>query len=300
MTTTMTTQAAAQPGEARSGIAPSDTQFGASPRASSPGRLSFDGILRGEWIKLLSLRSIRWSIGVMIVLSWGGAALLSLAMLGSDFATPEAMPALIVQSATFGSMFTVLIMGVLGVLSITSEYASGLILSSLTAVPGRTPLLVAKVLVVAALGFGVGALSSFGGGLIAALIFGGDGFAAFGDPSVLVSILGNTLFLMLSALLALGIGALLRSSAGAISVVVVLLFVSTIVFQVLMMTGWEWIPQVSQWMPAELGNTISTTAVTEAQYRGDVSYWGALGGLAAWAAAALVPAAILLKTRDAV
>ena len=97
------------------------------------GRLTFNGVLKGEWIKLLSLRSIRWSILVMLVLSWAGAALLSLAMSGSDMLTPAATPAIVVQSATFGSMFTVLIMGVLGALSITSEYASGLILSSLTA-----------------------------------------------------------------------------------------------------------------------------------------------------------------------
>lgn len=268
--------------------------------AGAGGRLSFDGVLRGEWIKLLSLRSIRWSILITVVLSWGGAALMSAAMAGTDFATAEAMPALIVQSATLSSMFTVLVMGVLGVLSITSEYASGLILSSLSAVPSRTPLFVAKALVVAALGLVVGALSIFGGGVISAIIFGGGAFEALVDPSVLISLLGATLFLTLAALLSLGLGALLRSSAGAIAVVVTLLFISTIVFQILTMTGWEWVPTVAQWMPADLGHTLSTVAVTEAEYRGDVSYWGALGGLAAWAAAALVPAAILLKTRDAV
>lgn len=264
------------------------------------GRLSFDGVLKGEWIKLLSLRSIRWSILVMLLLSWAGAGMLSLAMTGSDFLTPEALPSLVVQSATFGSMFTVLIMGVLGVLSITSEYASGLILSSLAAVPARTPVLLAKALVVAALGFSVGVLSSFGGGLIAALIFGGEGFSAFADPAVLVSLLGNTLYLTLAALLSLGIGALLRSSAGAISVVVTLLFVATIVLQVMMMTGWEWVPVVADWMPANLGATLSSAAMAGTAEPGSVTYWGALGGLAAWAAAALIPAAILLKTRDAV
>ena len=264
------------------------------------GRLTFDGVLKGEWIKLLSLRSIRWSILVMLVLSWAGAALLSLAMSGSDMLTPAATPAIVVQSATFGSMFTVLIMGVLGALSITSEYASGLILSSLTAVPARTPMLIAKALVVAALGLTVGVLSSFGGAVISALILGSGGFSALADPAVLVSLLGNTLYLTLAALLALGVGALLRSSAGAISVIVTLLFVATIVFQVLMMTGWEWVPVVSDWMPANLGATLSTAAVQSAGDAGGVSYWGALGGLTAWAAAALVPAAILLKTRDAV
>src|SRR5690606_20476927 len=133
----------------------------------------------------------------MLLLSWMGAGLLSFAMDSGEFLTPEALPSLLVQAATFGSMFTVLIMGVLGVLSITSEYASSMILSSLTAVPRRTPLLLAKALSVAALGFLVGVLSSFGGGLIAASIYGAGGFAALLESTVLVSLLGNALYLTL-------------------------------------------------------------------------------------------------------
>jgi len=267
--------------------------------AGSIGRLSFDGVLRGEWIKLLSLRSIRWSILVMLLLSWGGAAMLALAI-DADGASLEDMQSILGQAATFGVVFTVLIMGVLGVLSITSEYASGLILSSLSAVPRRTPVLAAKALVVGVLGLVVGALGTFGGGLIAAIVYGADGFAAFSSLPTLASMLGATVYLALASLIALGVGAMLRSSAGGISVIVVLFFVSTLLFQILSMTGWEWVPVVGQWMPADLGHTLSTSEVTPVEYRGDVSYWGALGGLAAWAVAALVPAGILLKTRDAV
>ena len=271
-------------------------------KAAAPvnARLSFDGILKGEWIKLLSLRSIRWSVLVMLVLSWAGAGLLSLAMKGSEFATPESLTGIVAQSATFGSMFTVLIMGVLGVLAITSEYASGMILSSLTAVPSRTPLLLAKALVVAALAFVVGALSAFGGALLSGLVLGDGALKALVDPAIVVSLLGNALYLTLAALLALGAGTLLRSSAGAISTVVGLLFIAPIVFQVLAMTGWEWVPAVANWLPANLGSTLSSTAMQSADVAGSVSYWGALGGLTAWAAAALVPAAVLFKTRDAV
>lgn len=264
------------------------------------GRLTFDGVLKGEWIKLLSLRSIRWSILVMLLLSWSAAGLLSLAMAGSGALPADALAPVVLQAATFGSMFTVLIMGVLGVLSITSEYASGMILSSLAAVPARTPMLLAKALVVAALGFAVGAISSFGGAVISAIVLGEGAASALTDAAVLVSLLGNTLYLTLAALLALGVGALLRSSAGAISVVVGLLFVATIAMQVLSITGWEWVPTVNAWLPANLGSTLSSVALEGAVGAGSVTYWGALGGLAVWAAAALVPAAILLKTRDAV
>src|SRR5699024_4695510 len=128
--------------------------------------------LRGEWIKLLSLRSIRWSILVMLFVSWGGSALMASAMRGAPFITDEQLPAILAQAATFGSNITVLIMAVIGVLSITSEYSSGLILSSLSAVPRRVPLLAAKALVVAAIGIAVGAVSTFGGGLLAAIIMG--------------------------------------------------------------------------------------------------------------------------------
>jgi ABC-2 type transport system permease protein len=273
--------------------------------ASSPvrGRLTFDGVLKSEWIKMLSLRSIRWSVILMVVLSWAGAGLMGLAMAGTEYATPEAMPSLLAQSATFGSNITVLIMGVLGVLAATSEYSSGMILSSLAAVPRRTPLLAAKALVIAVIAFLVGVVSTFGGGLISALVLGDGAFEALTDPAVLVSMIGTSLYLMLATLLALGIGTLLRSGAGAISVVVVLMFVSTLVFQILTITGWAWVPDVAQWLPADLGNELATSALVPADAPAEslgVGYWAALGGLAAWAVAALVPAAILLKTRDAV
>lgn len=297
----------------------STTTSTASVRTPSAiGRLSFDGVLRGEWIKLLSLRSIRWSVLVMLVLSWAGATLMAFALAGTDFVTAESMPQILAQAATFGSNITVLIMGVIGVLAITSEYASGLILSTLAAVPSRTPVLVAKALVVAALGVIVGALSTFGGGFLAALIFGNGALGVFFEGPVLASMLGTTVFLALATLLSLGLGALLRSTAGAISVVVVLLFVSTLVLQILSITGWTWVPNVAQWMPADLGYELSTAALMPSgaeagvaggaaggaagavEAGGGVGYWAALGGLVAWAAAALIPAGILLKTRDAV
>ncbi len=291
----MTTAIMTEPGR------PSDASTPKPTRAEgATGKLSFDGVLKGEWIKLLSLRSIRWSIATMLVLSWGGAVLMSWSMASTGFYESAQVPSLLVQSASLGSIFTVLIMGVIGVLAITSEYASGLILSSLTAVPARTPLLAAKILVVAALALVVGAVSTFGSAFIAAIFFGEEGWAVLFQPEVMVSLLGTTFYLVLAALMSLGIGALLRSSAGAISVVVTLLFVVTIVFQILLMTGWEWVPVVGSWMPADLGNTVSFVAMSPDMASGDMGYWGALGGLAAWAAAALVPAAILLKTRDAV
>ncbi|MCB1273735.1 MAG: ABC transporter permease [Leucobacter sp.] len=284
----------ATPNPAASESTRRDAGQGAGPR-----RFRFRGVWRGEWIKLASLRSIRWSIALMILLTWAGALLMSIALAATDSTTPETMPGLIVQSATLGSLFTVLIMGVLGVLSITSEYATGLILSSLMAVPTRIPLLAAKTLVVGVLGFAVGIASAFGGALIAALLLGEGAFAAFGSSAVLAALVSNAVYLMLAALFALGVGALLRSTAGAISAVVVVFFVATIALQMLNLTGWAWVETVVAWMPASLGSTLTMSSVMP-ELSPAVGYWSAMLGLVVWAALPFLPATILLKTRDAV
>ena len=267
------------------------------------GHLTFAGILRSEWIKLASLRSIRWSIITMLLVSAAGAALMSFAMVDTGSVDADTLPTLLAQSATFGSNITVLIMGVIGVLAATSEYSSGMILSTLSATPRRGLLLTAKALVVAGIAFVVGGLSTLGGGVIAALFMGGDAFGVLVSPAVLASMLGTTIYLTLATLLSLGIGVIFRSVAGAISVVVLLLFVSTLVFQILSVTGWAWVPEAAQWLPADLGYEMSSSPLLPADAPTEmvgVGYWAALGGLVAWAGAALVPAAILLKTRDAV
>ena len=296
----MTTQISANPATApEGGFGTHGAQSDASPQAPRSA-LTFDGVLRSEWIKLLSLRSIRWSIVAALLVSLAGAGFMAFAVAGTEYATPEAMPGMLVQSATIGTIFTVLILGVLGVLSASSEYASGMILSTLAAVPGRTPVFLAKGLVVAAVGFVVAALGAFGGALIAALILGGDALAALGTPEVFGSLLSTSVYLMLATMFSFGVGLLLRSSAGGISTMVVVFFVLPIVFQIMMMTGWEWVTTVADWLPTSLGNTLAQAPMGEPNSDGGVSYWGALGGLAAWAAAALAPAAILFKTRDAV
>lgn len=269
------------------------------------GALSFVGVLHSEVIKLLSLRSLRWSILIMLLFSWGGATLMGFALRDLSFFADDMAPALVAQAATFGSNITVLIMAVIGVLSITSEYSSGLILSSLSAVPARTPLLAAKGIVVGLIGLIVGSVSTFGAGLLAAAIMGNGALSLLGEPEVFVSMVGAVIFLTLASLIALGVGALLRSSAGGIAVAVVLLFVATLVFQILAITGWEWVPTLAQWMPADLGYALTNASLTDysavtGSSTDALGFWQAFGGLCAWAAAALIPAALLLKTRDAV
>lgn len=269
------------------------------------GKLSFAGVIRGEAIKLFSLRSIRWTIAVVLLLSWVIAVLLSTAFSASGFdqqGLARSVAAYIMQAATLGSFLTVLIVGVLGVLAATSEYSSGLILASLSAVPRRRLLILAKILVVGVLGFVMGMLCTFGGALIAALMVGSDALLALSVPALYWSLLGGGLYLATAGLFALGVGTLLRSSAAAISVVVTVYFVLPVILQILRSTGQEWVPLVAQWTPAELGLELMSDAFEVARFADQaigVGYVPALGAMLVWVAAVLVPATILFTRRDA-
>lgn len=270
------------------------------------GSLSFGGVLRSERIKLFSLRSIRWAMAMMLAAGLGLSALLALAMRGSltgegapsdPALLAEAGAGYVTQAATFGIMFTQLIMAVLGVLAVTNEYSTGMIRSSLTAVPRRTPVLLAKALLVFLVGLVIGLITTLGGAVIATLLEPGASLSLLLRGDVLASLLGGGVFLALVALFSLGIGAVLRSSAGAIASVVAVLFVAPIAMQIMGISGWEWVPVVAEALPSSLGQAITMSALSGSEGMG---YWQALAAMVAWVIAALVPAAILLKTRDTV
>ena len=118
----------------------------ATPAAS---RLSATGLIRSEWIKLRSVRSTVWSYALLVAFSLGLAAVMSasLDLQGADVSqVPAANQAIFVaQASTFGVFFGQLIVAVLGVLSISGEYSTGMIRSTLAAVPTRLPVLAGAV-----------------------------------------------------------------------------------------------------------------------------------------------------------
>lgn len=257
------------------------------------GKVSFGRVVKGEWIKLLSLRSIRWTIVISIVL---GAALSALLTFGfTQGQQPMAPLEYAIIPASVAVQFGVLLFGVLGVLTITNEYSSGMILSSLTAVPKRGLLFWGKFTAVAlitiALSFVLEVLA-----LVISGIFEPEVFSLLGDPAVLTAALGVVISLTFICLFAFGLGSLMRSAAGAISTVLAVVFVVPVVLSFMMSTGWEWVDTVSLYVPNQLSQTL--TMGTEFAMV-DPGYWGSLGVLAAWVALTVIPAAILFARRDA-
>jgi ABC-type transport system involved in multi-copper enzyme maturation permease subunit len=271
------------------------TQAALAPRLLPPqtGRAGFIDALRSEFTKIRSTRSTYWTLLALIVVTVGIGALATGGTashpqgLGPDFdATQQSLAGLYVGQ---------LVIAVLGALTITSEYSTGMIRTSLAVQPRRGTLFAAKAVVFAAVSFVTGLVASFGAFFIGQAILSSHHLnATLGDPNVLRAVIGGALFLTACGMLAYGLGAILRHTAGAVTAAIGLLFVLTILVQFLPQS---WQHGVNKWMPAIAGSQIWTTKNQVNSHL--LSAWPGFAVLAAYAAVAIVAGLVLFRTRDA-
>jgi hypothetical protein len=187
--------------------------------------ITFPRVVRAEWTKLVSLRSTWITLGAAAVLAVGLAGTIGYgvhhAVEGGD--PPPALSEA-VSVAFLPLDFFVLVFGVFGVLQMTGEYGSGLIRATLTAVPRRWPVAVAKAVVQAAVTLPVMAATALGSFLVCQAFLGDDG-ASLGDPGVPGAIAGAAFSPVLVGLIGLGVGTAVRHTAGAITTLVAALFI---------------------------------------------------------------------------
>ncbi|TFD52115.1 ABC transporter permease [Cryobacterium frigoriphilum] len=266
-----------------------------APRPATGSGLSFVGILRSEWIKLRSLRSTVWSFALVIVVSLGMALLMSSTATGNSglvLADDDQM-AFILSVTTFGIFFGQMIVAVLGVISVTGEYSTGMIKSTLTAVPRRLPALAAKMIVMFTATFIVGVISTVGSFLVASPILAGSDISAdLTDPLLMQAVFGGALYLALIAVFAQGLGTILRSSAGGIALALGILLVLPVV---LSMIPAEWTADLGPYLISNAGAEIFFTS----GYSVVEEAWQNLLITLGWVAASLGLAGLLLKSRDA-
>ncbi|MET0590911.1 MAG: ABC transporter permease subunit [Naasia sp.] len=258
--------------------------------------VSFLGVLRSEWIKLTTVRSTYWTIGIAVLLAFGMAALLGLTFsLPGSGAPAGAAAAFGLQAATISLTFVALPIAVLGALAVTGEYGTGMIRSSFQAVPRRLPVLAAKAIVIGATGLVVGLVTTFGSFLIAAPLMGAQGTApALSDEGTVAGLIGGAVYLAVVAVFGLGVGALVRNSAAAISIAVGLLFVAPIVLSLLgALLQAEWAQEASKYLLSNAGADLYAPPAG-----GVLELPIALAALAGWLLAAWIPALVLTRTRD--
>ncbi|GAA2174371.1 hypothetical protein GCM10009846_20060 [Agrococcus versicolor] len=264
----------------------------------SPHRVTFGGVVRAEWIKLTSVRSVGWAIAIAVVITAGFGALAAFATFATapEGAIEQGLLSDIPVAAlgTAGILVSQLVFAIVGVIVITGEYGSGQIRSTLTAVPTRLPVLGAKALVVGIVTFVASAISlAVGIGSTIAIAAGyGIPVDDMGlDVSVLYTVLGGAVYLALLTVFALAVGTLVRSGAGAIAIALgVLLVLPTVVGLV----PFEWVQEASPYLLPNSGLVIS---MPNAEMDGD--FWRALVVTIAWPAVALAGAAAALVRRDA-
>jgi ABC-2 type transport system permease protein len=242
----------------------------------STSGLSAAGVIRSEWIKLRSVRSTIWAFAIVIAVSVGIAVLMAATGFFGDEPLPaELQTSIVMQASTFGVYFGQLVMAVLGVLVISGEYGTGMIRSTLTAVPKRIPALAAKAVVLFLSSFVVAAMSCV---------------ARIG--AFVGNLLLAALYLALTSVFALGVGTVLRSSAGGIAAALgIVLLLPIIVSAIAGFSGAQWAMDVSPYLFSNAGSGMYTG--------GSLEQWQFTLIVAAWTALSLGAGALLLKRRDA-
>ena len=266
--------------------------------ASAPVRRPASGpadVLRAEWTKLRTVRSTWWSLLVVLV----GMIAVGLLICASIAARWDQLPEAVrikfdptVRSLD-GLSVAQLATGVLGVLAITSEYATGMIRATLAAVPRRRTVLAAKAAMLAGPAFAVSTVACVAAFLAGQAVLAGKGIGvSITGPGELRAVIGAGLYLTVMALLGLGLGAALRHTAGAISAFTGLVLILPLVVSPL---PDPWGRDIVKYLPANAGQAI----VNIHPAPGFLAPWTGFAVLCAWALAALAAAAWLINRRDA-
>ena len=285
-------------------------------RTAADSGLSFTGIVRSEWIKLRSLRSTWWTFTVLVVITLGLGAQMSSALSfeGMDVMPTQAgMQAAGVHALLVSADFSALVVSVLGVLVIAGEYSTGMIHSTFTAVPRRSSALVAKSLVFAVVTFVACALALVMTIPVSvALLSGNNVDVRLDDAAYWLALLGSVVYLVSAGLIAFGIGAILRNTAGGVAVSLALVLAAPLVLDLLTSFSQQiWTQNQQALLPAALGRVLyahpgyadfaSPGRPLEVPPEGlwVLEPWQAAVGLAAWIAVLFTIAGVLIKRRDA-
>jgi ABC-type transport system involved in multi-copper enzyme maturation permease subunit len=261
------------------------------------GRAGFGGTLRSEFTKIRSVRSTYWTLLVLLAISVGiGAAICAGTAANwnqtsaADRATFDATQVSIAGLFYLGQLVIV----VLGALVLTAEYSTGMIRTSLTAMPRRITVYAAKAVVFAIVALIVTLISAFIAFFLGqALLASTHENATLSGHDVLRAVIGSALYVTLVGLFAFAAGAIFRHTAATITSVIGLLFVIPILVQLL---PHSWRDDIVRWLPDSAGGAISTTVGTQDHL---FSPWGQFTVFAVYTAILLIVGGILFRRRDA-
>ena len=294
------------------------------------GRAGLRGVIASEFTKIRSVRSTYWTLALLIVISAGIAAAIAAGTSSDLHNNPGNKNGFDATQISLIGFFGLgqLIIAVLGALTITSEYSTGMIRTSLTAMPRRGTVYAAKLIVFSTVTLIVSMITSFVAFFVGQAAMSGSGVSASlfhsvtipadvnmspgpqgpnGPPNyqfighivispgtVLTAIIGCALFVTVVALIAFALGAIIRHTAGAITAAIGLMFVLPIIIQVLP-DHWRW--DIMRFFPDAAGRVLSVTIGQDNPHLW--SAWPQFGVTLIYAAVLLLAGAYLFRKRDA-
>ena len=293
------------------------------------GRAGLRGVLASEFTKLRSVRSTYWTLAALIIVSVGIAAIAGFGIASNIHNNPQNKPGTDATQASLIAFFELgqLIIAVVGAMSITSEYSTGMIRTSMTAMPRRGTIYLAKLIVLTTVALVVSLVTSFisffvgqavmsGSGVSASLFrsvtipanalvkppAGGNGppivtfqgTATISPGHVLAAVIGTALFVTVVALIAFGLGAIIRHTAGAITSAIGLMFVLSVIVQ-LLPDNWRW--DIMRFFPDAAGRVLSVTVGSSNPHLW--SAWPQFLVTVIWAVVIVGTGGYLFRKRDA-
>jgi ABC-2 type transport system permease protein len=266
-----------------------------SAAATPAGRYGLIELLRSEWTKLRTVRSTIWTLGVTVLVGLAASGVAT-GFTRTHWATESAASRAAFDPVEVSLMGVylggTLMLGILGILVVSSEYATGTIRATLAAAPRRPVVLGAKVLVFGTVALVAAELVAFGGFFLGqALLTSPARHASLSSPGALRAVAGIGLFLSVVGLFALGIAVLVRHTAGAISAYVGVILVAPLIAGAFPTSLHN---QVERLLPVEFGAVMINDG-----HAGDFGPWVGLLVLCGYTALILVLGTVLLVRRDA-
>ncbi|MCZ4515188.1 ABC transporter permease [Streptomyces sp. ActVer] len=256
--------------------------------------MSATQVVRSEWTKIRSVASTVWTLSLAAVVTVALGVLISLLSKNEfdDLSTKDRLSFDPTFISFAGMSLGQLAMIVFGVLVVSNEYSTGMIRTSLAAVPQRGTFLFSKIAVATGLAFVVALATSFVAFFLGQAMLGSHR-ASIGDPGVLRAVIGGGLYMTLIALFSMGVATMLRSPMLSLGILMPFFFLISAILGNVGATK-----KVGQYLPDQAGSKIMqvVTPIDD-----DVPYgpWGGLGIMVLWVLVAVAGGYVLLKKRDA-
>jgi ABC-2 type transport system permease protein len=263
--------------------------------ATPPGRYGMADLMRSEWTKLRTVPSTIWTLGMTVLVGLAASAIAT-GVTRAHWATMSASNKASFHPVEVSLMGVylggTLLLGILGILVVSSEYATGTIRATLAAAPRRPMVLAAKVLVFGTVTLAAAEVTAFAGFFLGqAFLTSPAPHATLSSPGALRAVAGIGLFLCVVGLLAVGIAVLVRHTAGAISAYVGVILVLPIIVAAL---PGSLQPQIERLLPMEIGSVMINNSAPDA-----FGPWAGFLILCGYTVLVLALGTLLLVRRDA-